>query len=202
VSRYSKQIQQARGRLNQIAFDRGEVLSRQKSHAALLENLELAQVLLQQTAQETQEELKIHIEDIVQLALDAVFPNQYVFKIVFAIRYGKTEAELVFISRKSGKDIEPMNASGGGVVDVCSFALRLAAWTLAGNTDKIIILDEPFRFVSRDLQDRVGTMMKSLSHRLGLQIIMTTHIPELIEMADKQFRVSQGKSGISRVVEV
>jgi len=164
-----------------------------------LKLLEDAQVFLQKIAQETQEHLRFQIEDIVNLALETCFPGEYVFQIKFEISRGKTEAELVFLDQKTKRQIDPMNASGGGVVDLTTFALRIACYALERGTDNVIVLDEPFRFLSRDLQQRAGEILKTLSERMNLQIIMVSHIGEIIDVADKVFEVKKNENGISRV---
>lgn len=164
-----------------------------------LKLLEDAQVFLQKIAQETQEHLRFQIEDIVNLALETCFPGEYIFQIKFEISRGKTEAELVFLDQKTKRQIDPMNASGGGVVDLTTFALRIACYALERGTDNVIILDEPFRFLSRDLQQRAGEILKTLSERMNLQIIMVSHIGEIIDVADKVFEVKKNENGVSRV---
>lgn len=164
-----------------------------------LKSLEDAQIFLQKIAQETQEHLRFQIEDIVNLALETCFPGEYTFQILFNISRGKTEAELVFLDQKTQRQIDPMNASGGGVVDLTTFALRIACYTLERGVDNVIILDEPFRFLSRDLQQRAGEILKTLSERMNLQIIMVSHIGEIIDVADKVFEVKKNENGISRV---
>ena len=161
--------------------------------------LEQAQVFLQKVAQDTQSQLKFQIEDIVNLALETCFPNEYEFQLQFNIARGKTDAELVFLSQKTGRPIDPMNASGGGVVDLTCFALRIASYALEQGIDNVIILDEPFRFISRDLQARAGEILKSLSTKLGLQVIMVTHIGQMIDVADKVFEVKKNSDGRSVV---
>ena len=164
-----------------------------------LKLLEDAQIFLQKIAQETQEHLRFQIEDIVNLALETCFPGEYIFQIKFEISRGKTEAELVFLDQKTKRQIDPMNASGGGVVDLTTFALRIACYALERGTDNVIVLDEPMKFVSKDLQQRVGEILKTLSERMNLQIIMVSHIGEIIDVADKVFEVKKNENGISRV---
>jgi len=199
---YNELINQAIGSKKQIQKSLDAVILSNKQYEKKLKYLEQAQALLQKVAQDTQEQLKIHVEDIVQLALDAIFPDKYTFEIRFEIAYGKTTAELIFISKQSGHIIDPMIASGGGVVDVCSFALRLACWTLSRGIDRVIILDEPFRFLSKNLQERAGTLLKELSYKLGIQIIMTTHLDALIEAADETISVKLDKQGVSQIVYI
>lgn len=160
---------------------------------------EEAQIFLQSVAQSTQEKLRFQVEDIVNLALETCFPSEYTFKINFKLSRGKTEAEMKFLSQKTGLPIDPMNASGGGVVDLTSFALRIASWVLERDTDNVIILDEPFRFVSRDLVDRAGKILKVLSEKMNLQVILVTHIPELIDVADRVFEVKKNSEKISKI---
>jgi ABC-type nitrate/sulfonate/bicarbonate transport system ATPase subunit len=74
-----------------------------------------------------------------------------------------------------------MTSSGGGVLDVAAFALRLAAITLTKpHARRIIIMDEPFRFVSEAFRSRIKDMLESLAEEYGFQFIMVTHIKELI----------------------
>ena len=115
----------------------------------------------------------------------------------FIIKRNKTECELYFV--KDGELIDPLTASGGGAVDVASFALRVALWCLAPQrTRNTLILDEPFRFLSRDLMYKAGDMLKRLSEKLGLQIIMVSHAEDLIDGANKVFQIKI-KKGISEV---
>lgn len=159
--------------------------------------IEESQIIIQTVAQQTQEKLKIHIEDIVQLALDACFPSEYTFAVQFELKRGKTEARICFL--KDGIEINPMDASGGGVVDLTAFALRIASWSLS-STDNIIILDEPVQKISRDLIDKVAKIIKKLSEELNIQFLIVTHIPELSDYADAVFEVTKNNN-ISKVVK-
>ena len=199
VEKIRQMFLQSKGMLKQIDSD----LTINQNKLQVLNNrirlLEQAQAFLQKIAQDTQSQLKFQIEDIVNLALETCFPNEYVFQLQFTIARGKTDAELVFLSQKTNRPIDPMNASGGGVVDLTSFALRIASYALEQGIDNVIILDEPFRFISRDLQVRAGEILKTLSEKLGLQILMVTHIGEMIDIADKVFEVRKNSDGRSIV---
>jgi DNA repair exonuclease SbcCD ATPase subunit len=93
---------------------------------------------------------------------------------------------------KDGEEIDPMTASGGGVVHVASFALRIAMWSLQRPRPReTILLDEPFHFLSRDLQPKASELLKVISKRLGIQFVIVTHDDSLTEAADKVFEVKQ-----------
>lgn len=195
-----KLFNQSKGAYSQIQKRLGEVTELKTFSEKKLKLIEEAQAFLQKVAQNTQEKLKFQIEDVVNLALESVFPNEYEFKIEFNVSRGKTDAELVFQDKRTGQTIDPMEASGGGVIDLTAFALRLSAFALESGTDNVIILDEPFKFISRDLQERAGEILKTLSEKMKLQIIMVTHIPEFIDVADKVFEVKKNDNGISKII--
>lgn len=161
-------------------------------------NLEEALLILQQVGMKTQQELEFQISEIVSLALSSVFDDPYEFKIEFVPRRGKTEADLYFL--RDGEKYFPLDDNGGGTVDVASFALRVALWNLSRpKTRNVLILDEPFKFLSSEHLSRASEMLKMISERLKIQIIMVTHIPELIDSADKVFTVTKNKKGISQI---
>jgi len=149
--------------------------------------LELTQVFFTDVAKRTQEQLKFHLTDIGQLALDTCFP-EYTFGIDFEIKRGKTEA-FIYVE-KDGMKMHPVDSNGGGLVSLLSFALRVACLTLSSNK-KILILDEPFSALSKDLHSKAGDILKNISDRLGIQIIMVTHSKELISCADRIFEVEK-----------
>lgn len=153
------------------------------------ENAMLARQLVIDVAKKTQLNIGARISDLVSLALAAVFDDPYKFKIEFVERRGATEADLLF--ERDGYALDPMTASGGGAIDIASFALRIAISTL-GTSRKLFILDEPFRNLSLDLQAKAGMMLQELASKLGIQIIMVSHNPEIISGADKVFNLSDG----------
>ena len=165
-------------------------------------NIENTQVLLQTTAKETQDGLKVHLEDIVQMALDTCFPDEFIFCIEFELKRGSTVCDMFLQDPTEEKDsqfrIHPMQASGGGLVDIISLALRLAVWTLS-KPDNVIVLDEPFKFLSDNLRPMAGDILHKMSRKLGLQIIMVTHDQVLMEIADKIFKVRKSRTGVSKI---
>ena len=161
---------------------------------------EQAREIIRTVGIETQRQLQFHISDITSLALDAVFPDPYELKVEFVERRNKTECDLKFV--RGDMEVDPLTASGVGAVDVASFALRIASWSMARpRTRNVIILDEPFKFLSENYQDQASAMLKELSKKLGIQFIIVTHEPILASYADRTFEVSIRK-GISKVKQL
>ena len=157
--------------------------------------IEQAQVLLQTVASETQNQLRLVLEDIVNTGLETCFPETYNAHIDFVNRRGKIECD-IYLHDRNGNRVDPLEDNGGGLADIVSFSLRMASWTI-GQTDNVIVLDEPFKFLSAELRPLAGELLKSLSDKLQLQIIFVTHDPEMVEIADRVFRVTKGRDDIS-----
>lgn len=189
-------LEQRKGRLIQLQQQLRESDVSRRQAKRLLWASERAQVIIQQVAQATQEELEYRVSELVSLALSGVFPDPYRFKLRFVVRRGKTEADVLFV--RGEQEVDPLSASGGGVVDVAAFALRVALWRLSNGLRPVLILDEPFKWISSSYLPMAGEMLRSLSEKMGIQIIMITHLEPLIEIADKVFRV-QMESGVSKL---
>ena len=184
---------------------RDQLLSNLQSTKTLVgeltqEQADLARALeiLQVTAKLTQQELEIHISELVSLALEAVFPRPYKLVLAFELRRNRSEADLL-LEDEDGNQVNPMDAVGGGVVDVAAFALRIALFTLKQpRPNNVMVLDEPMKFLSRDLQRRASLMIKEISKKLGIQFLIVSHEENLMEAADKTF-VVENKKGISTI---
>ena len=198
ISKYRNYVEQQKGKRDHCLELIQSEKALLKSLSRSLKNTEAAQLIIQTVARQTQDELKFHISDIVSAALAAVFDDPYEFEVDFVIKRGKTECEMYFV--RGGERTDPMDASGGGAVDVASFALRIACWSISQpKPNNTIILDEPFRFLSSELQPKAGEMLKMLSEKLGLQFIIVTHNNDLIDAADNVFTVKM-KNRVSEVV--
>jgi len=156
---------------------------------------EKARIVIQQVAQDTQKNLEYRISNLTTTALHSVSTEWPEFVAVFTPRRGKTECDLFF--KEFGVLEKPTDAAGGGPLDVGSFSLKITYWNLNSNRPSFI-LDEPFKFVSPGLQHKISDMLKMLSEKLGLQIIMVSHAEEVNYSADKTFVINR-VDGISRV---
>ena len=152
------------------------------------EILEKTREIISTSAKATQDQFKKDLSDIVTMALHIVFGDEYSFKIRFVQRRNTTEADLLLIENE--QELNPLDASGFGVVDVISVALRMAYWKLQGSRN-CIIWDEPIRFLSPDLHKLMANMIQEISKEFGLQLIIITQIPSLINIADEVFKVKK-----------
>lgn len=199
IKELREQVDQLKGRRTQIKQDIRDTKALIRTKKQSLYNHEEAREILRKVGLETQQQLQYRISDITSLALEAIFPDPNELVAEFVERRNKTECDLYFM--KNGNKADPLASTGGGVVDVASFALRVASWSMQSPRSRpVIFLDEPFKHLSTDLQPKASEMLKEISDRLGLQLIMVTHEEELMEEADKTFRVSI-VNGVSHVEE-
>lgn len=156
-----------------------------KEHEALLETKKLllsdikeAREVAQRVAKEVQSRAYGCIASVVSRCLEAIFEEPYEFRLDFVMKRGRTEVELWFV--RDGNPIDPMTASGGGVVDVAAFALRLASLLMLGSARRrLLVLDEPFKFVSAEYRANLCVLLETLAKEMGIQIVMVSHIEEL-----------------------
>lgn len=157
---------------------------------SLLRNTQNARAIIIQIGEKTQTEIKTYIEETVTLALQSVYGEDYKFIIDFD--YSKRDQfEVYFFVEHLGIKLEPRKDTlGGGIIDVCSFALRLVCLTLENkDISSILILDEPFKNVSEKFIPSVGAMIVDIANMLDLQIIMVTHVDGFIESAQNNIHL-------------
>jgi DNA repair exonuclease SbcCD ATPase subunit len=157
-------------------------------HRKAVQTAVSAQDFFQEVAKEIQQQTHAQISSVVTRCLEAM-EYDYEFRIVFDKKRGKTEARLVFV--RDDAEVDPTTESGGGALEVASFALRLACLLLVRpSARKLLVLDEPFGALDDDRQDRVRDLLAVLSEETGVQFLMVTHeeglkIGKIIRIGEK-----------------
>lgn len=146
-----------------------------------LQDAEDAHRLIRDAAQIVQQRAHARIAETVGRCLSAVFEEPYKFNIAFEQKRGRTEASLTF--ERDGYVVDPLSQAGGGVVDVSSFALRLASLMASRPARRrLLVLDEPFKHLSPEFRHAVRFLLESLAAELDVQMIIVTHDPLLKQM--------------------
>lgn len=170
-----KKVDTLLGELNTAKRQGKEEKRNLKEAEERLEDIKEAQVITQQVAQMVQQQAHKRIEGVVSKCLEAVFGNEYGFKIHFERKRGRTEANLLLL--RHGHEIgDVLNSDSGGVVDVSALALRLASIVLAKpRLRRIMIMDEPFRNLDMENRERVRILLEDLAKDFKVQFIIVTH---------------------------
>ena len=192
-------LEQRKGARAQKQKDLKDTRKDLKRQQLQLQQTEKALEISKQVGLKTQQELEYHISNLVSAAISSVFPdNPYKFRVQFVERRGKTECDLRL--EREGELIDALASAGGGVVDVTSLALRIAALSMkSGRIRPVLFLDEPFKHLSIDLQDQAEQMLHELASRVGVQIINNSHASTALENTDKGFQVHI-KKGVSELI--
>jgi len=204
ASQARTELERRKGQRDQVSSQIDETKDKIRKFTKRDKRISKAQLIIQTVAQQTQQQLEYHVSELVTLALSGVFPRPYRLNLDFELRRGKSEADLTFSPPGSDVKIDPINASGGGAVDVASLGLRMSMWSLKRpRTRPTFFLDEPFKNINdpgrkRGLHARAAEMLKEISRKLKVQMVVVTLTDELIEVADRVFDVSQ-RRGRSRV---
>lgn len=144
-----------------------------------------------------QAQVSSRLSSIASYALESIWEDLYVVKIPFSSSgRGNIEAQILF--SRNEEDFRPILPSGqllagGGPVEIAAFGLRCGLWAQMSSkeTRPIFFLDEPFRFIQKDLQAVVAEMLRTLSEKIGLQIILVTHEPEIAESANNIINIGE-----------
>jgi hypothetical protein len=177
----------------------GEVVQRaQWAHSEALQRLQRAQVaeadataqlwavqaaqaVAQAVAADCQRAAHAYIAEVVGGCLRAVFgPHTYAPRLVWEERRGGVECRLEVVGA-DGVGLDPLSECGGGVVDVVAFGLRVAAiMAHRPALPRVLVMDEPFRFLSVDYHPAAQAMLVGMADQLGFQFIFSTHAPGLV----------------------
>lgn len=192
TSQIRNKLEQLKGQKFQLEADLSAAETLLATNTRSLRQHEQANEIVKQVGLKTQQSLQYHISDITSLALDAIFSDPYELKVEFVERRNKTECDITFV--RDGFEENPIDESGVGAVDIASFALRIASWSMIKpRTRNVIILDEPFRYLSEDHQEQASLMLKEISQRLNIQFIIVTHNEMLASFADRMFKVTKSR---------
>ena len=206
---YSREIQDIRLRLDQelarkqiIKEEKEKIEERLSSLNELSLSLKQARAILVEVGKLTQKKFATQIETIVTKAIQAVFDRPFEFKVRFEEKRNKSECILSIV--EGDNEYIPKDDMGVGVIDIAGFVLRIVLWSLQKQkTRGTFIYDEPLKTIGHDeLMYRAGEMIRQLVEKLGIQVIIITHEPELMELGDKAWVVTHdGKQSHVQLVE-
>ena len=156
------------------------------------DDLTQAKWIITETQKSTQERFKERVEKLVTMAIKSVYDRQLGFELIFERKRDKMECRPVIYEIQNGvKEVydDPENELGGGIIDICSFALRVVLWNMQKPRSRnIMILDEPGKNLG-ELIPLFGAMLREISHGLKFQLIIITHDQAIMEIADRAWLV-------------
>lgn len=171
---YRKQLRQKKRRNNRLT--------------RTLNAYEEARNVLTEAGKAIHREMVKKIEDLVTLSVRTVYERPFRFHIEFEEKRKTLEARPIIFEGKDEYDIK--GDKGGGLIELMSFALRIVLWSIEEpRTRNFFIFDEPFKRAGIYIE-KIGQILKYLSKKLEIQVLILTHEDALIEICDRVYRVN------------
>ena len=137
------------------------------------------------------------IEDLQTEGVRAVFHDQDIkVKAEVEVSRGKVNVTLVTTQRKANGDLiegESLDGFGGAVSTVQSILLRLAIMFRRG-LRPVLFLDETLPAFDERYILNMAAFLKILCKRLGVDILLVTHNPVLVDAGERAYRIRQEKN--------
>jgi len=154
-----------------------------------------ARSIVSEIAQATVGKFLANIEKIISSALTSVFEKPLQLKLDFKEKANRLQCKSIIID--NGYEYDPRYDKGGGMLDILDFAFRIVFWAIERPRRRnLIILDEPFTGLGVKAVE-AAIMLKHLSKAVSealktepLQIIILTHIIELMQVSDTCYNVT------------
>ena len=157
--------------------------------------VQVVQELFQQAVKVMYSHLSTKLGDIITEGLSIVFPDAgYEFTIEFVERRGSIEADIL-LKDSDGHYYHPLEDSGGGVGDFVGLLLR-CTYIILSRFRNTVIADEPLKFIDRDRIGVAAQFLRKFCEDTGLQVIMVTHIPQMVAESEVVYQVEKVK-GVS-----
>lgn len=195
---------QARTRLEVLKSNRRKKVV---SLAALKERQwahEVALAVIKKISYVVETKVRSRVESLMTKAIISVFDDRdYQFKLIFDERAGQVIYKPVVM--EDDYELIPKDDMGVGIIDLISFIFRPVLWSLNRNRSRgTFFLDEPMKHIGKgELLERAVLIMKEISSRMGIQLIIITHEEEhFLSIADRAFRFTHdGKKTCVKVIK-
>lgn len=139
----------------------------------------------------TNNKIKEGFKNIVSYALKYVYNDNYNFELDFKRRANFPELNFNIETPTCKSPFDPMDTSGGGVLNIVSLALRVAILELhKPKIEGFLVLDEPFAQINgKENLEQAGKFLTAINKRIKRQIIMVTNGNALLNIADNIIEV-------------
>lgn len=139
------------------------------------------------------------IESLLTYGLSTVFENQKLsVKIEVSEKRGYVNMDLLLCDNTYGRNVEApiIGNFGGGPVAIISFLLRVLS-LINLKLERVLILDEPFSIgPSENYLPRASQLVKAISEKLGIDILIITRQVEVAEAADAVYSAKSSPEGL------
>lgn len=191
---------------NERANREAELEKLKQDRDTLLHQLEICSKsieFIEQVATEERRNVKRKVEELITSCLHEVFDETYSVEFEYGMKRSKTSVEVYAIRRcEDGLLVKrEIDGIGGGLADAISLPLKLIVLLNDEGLARTFVIDEPGKHLSVNLVPKFAKFLKTVSKKLGVQIIMLSHHTCMDLFADSVNEVSLegSRSHIERI---
>lgn len=158
---------------------------------------------IEKVSTEERRVVKKKVEELITSCLHEVFDDTYSVEFEYGMKRSKTSVEVHSIRKcEDGVVVKrQIDGIGGGVADAISLPLKLIVLLNDSDLDRIFVIDEPGKHLSVNHVPKFANFLSTISQKLGVQIIMSSHHTCMNKFADSinEVFLEGSKSQIVRV---
>ena len=158
---------------------------------------------IEKVSTEERRVVKKKVEELITSCLHEVFDDTYSVEFEYGMKRSKTSVEVHSIRKcEDGVVVKrQIDGIGGGVADAISLPLKLIVLLNDSDLDRIFVIDEPGKHLSVNHVPKFANFLSTISQKLGVQIIMSSHHTCMDKFADSinEVFLEGSKSQIVRV---
>lgn len=140
--------------------------------------------------------VKERVERLITSCLHEVYDDTYGVEFEYGVKGSKTSVE-IYIVRKCNDGMvirRGIDGIGGGVADTVSLPLKLIVLMNDNEFDKVLVTDEPGKHLDTTRIVKFAKFVQQISHKLGVQIIMSSHWSVMSDYCDTLHQVELNDS--------
>tara|TARA_X000000950_G_C13917704_1_gene661829 strand:- start:2045 stop:2689 length:645 start_codon:yes stop_codon:yes gene_type:complete len=205
MNELSANVSSLRSRFDRVVGRRDEVVSRIKDTKTTISTLENEEHLCELVAELFRQMIDAEVnagvqavENLLTEGLSAVFSDQQIsVRSEVKTHRGKVSVDLITTQKQADGSVSEgstIDAFGGAVTTVQSVLLRLIVVMRRG-LRPVLLLDESLPAFDANYVDNMGKFLRLLCERMGVDILLVTHNPALVEASHKAYRIRRTPKG-------
>lgn len=124
-----------------------------------------------------------NVENLITKGLhDVIGEEKLQFVIEYESKKNFIQAKYKIKNTETKAEYDIIDSFGGGLADIISILQRII-FIYKFNTAKLLVLDEAGKWISNCKQKQFAKLLTEVSSKLGIQIILITHKPEVASEA-------------------
>ena len=177
--------------------------SLEKERDATIENIDTrveAINFIEGVASQERIAVKERVEKLITECLHEVYDDSYSVEFDYGVKGNKTSVEISMVRKCADGMVvkRQIDGFGGGVADTIALPLKLIVLMNDDEFDKVLVTDEPGKHLDTSRVAKFAKFIQTVSHKLGVQIIMSSHWEVMKDASDTVHRVTLDDS-VARV---